>query len=152
MSGTPDPSLFIRTTDPLYNASTQPAQVDESTSERHSNYITAITGGSGTLAAPLNNTGAAAKTSFEITQGSQAHYRWDTLGLRMKMVFTLNANAAAACAVSAADAGHQGHDQDDPTWPALLCPFLEPHWSPDLGHHTEYQWWGYLQVLQQLCQ
>ena len=112
--------FYQEVSDPLWDVSTQKVPIDKDTVARKSSYITAQTGPNGSLAAPLNS---GQDTIFSFNQESVGKLHWDTLGLRLRTVFTLSTDPTAACPVSASAAG-----ADFNMTPAGL-PFSAPSWN-----------------------
>jgi hypothetical protein len=104
--------------DPVYTAFQEPAAIDKDTRIRKGNFIPAVIGGSGSVASPLNGPNAQ-RTTFEITTTGSNRIRWDTLGVRIGMVFTkLDSSAAAAPSTAATDVLNKVISQpyNSPSW------------------------------------
>ncbi len=86
--------------DPVYHLTSNPAFTDASTSRRQSMIVAPTNGGTGTLAAPLNNPAGGVRTKFQLQNGANVRYRFGTMGLRMMMVATLGNNTAAAAPIT----------------------------------------------------
>jgi hypothetical protein len=106
--------------DPIYDCTKQPIAIDGDTLARTSITYSAQTNGSATLLDPLNATSGSKTTIFVMGANSSQPFRWNTMALRMRMVFhKLADTTAAAQSTSSTDAATgtpQAMPYNSPSW------------------------------------
>jgi len=108
----------LYTDDGVYTSFSKPSVIDKDTRKRVTNVIAAASNGVGTLTSPLNGPNTQ-RTSFVVRASGANKIRWDTLCLRVSMVFTKwgdTTHAAPSTGVTDADAVVLGMPFNSPSW------------------------------------